>query len=117
METRAGIQQGRLVLHVTGRIDSLTASSFETQVDAAIKSCNNDIILDFSGVTYISSAGLRSLLVLSKKLQTPVVRNIVLCGLKENIVDVIRITGFLILFKIYMNLDAALAGNEDALVV
>ena len=54
-----------LTMAIEGRIDTLTAPELKTQIEGAIDGVM-DLILDFSGVDYISSAGRRVLLMMKK---------------------------------------------------
>ena len=51
-----------------GRIDTLTAPEFLTQVQAEVGD-TNELIVDFSQVSYVSSAGLRALLTLAQEME------------------------------------------------
>ncbi len=51
-----------LVLAPVGRIDNLTSTEFQARLLAAVSSSLVDIVVDFSRVDYISSAGLRALM-------------------------------------------------------
>jgi anti-anti-sigma factor len=55
-------QANILVLAPVGRIDNLTSMEFQARLLAAVSSSPADVIVDFSGVEYISSAGLRALM-------------------------------------------------------
>ncbi|OGT58656.1 MAG: hypothetical protein A3F14_02020 [Gammaproteobacteria bacterium RIFCSPHIGHO2_12_FULL_43_28] len=97
----------KIVLHANGRIDSRTSQNFEKQFLEAIGAGNEAVIIDFKGIEYISSAGLRSLLIIAKHMQEAN-RDIALCAMNENVIEVIRITGFLSLFTIYPDLNTAI---------
>ncbi len=58
-----------LVVRVTGRIDAVTAPEFEQFCLEAVRSGERLVVFDFGEAQYISSAGLRSLLVIGKALQ------------------------------------------------
>jgi anti-anti-sigma factor len=107
MQTRLESTDKFAIIHVQGRIDSLTAIVFEENACGFIKEAQQDIILDFTEVVYISSAGLRSLLIIAKKCKETNIK-IILCGMNESIADVIRITGFINLFVVSPNLISAL---------
>lgn len=49
------------VLHVTGKIDSLTYQAFQTKADDLIDSGARYLLVDLAKVEYVSSAGLRAL--------------------------------------------------------
>ncbi|MGA7265742.1 MAG: anti-sigma factor antagonist, partial [Stellaceae bacterium] len=55
-------QANILVLAPVGRIDNLTSTEFQARLLAAVSSSSTDTVVDFSGVEYISSAGLRALM-------------------------------------------------------
>jgi anti-anti-sigma factor len=55
-------QANVLVLRPVGRIDNLTSGEFQARLLAATTSGPDDIVVDFTAVEYISSAGLRTLM-------------------------------------------------------
>ena len=65
-ETEMQISQRRIgsvvVLRPDGRIDNTTSAELQARLLAVIKSETGDIVVDFSAVEYISSAGLRALM-------------------------------------------------------
>ena len=65
-----------------------------------------------SGVSYISSAGLRALLMLYRQMTANDGR-VVLAGLTENIKDVMMVTGFLEFFDDYDTLQDGLAALQS----
>lgn len=62
-------ENNTLVLTPEGKLDSNSAHGFETSVLKSIDNGENSIIIDFSKVYYMSSAGLRTLLVIAKKMK------------------------------------------------
>ena len=56
-----------LVLGPVGRIDNDTSPDFQTRLLAAMTSAGAAVLVDFSAVEYISSAGLRALMMGSKQ--------------------------------------------------
>lgn len=77
-------------LAVEGRIDTTTAPQLEAEIDA-IGDCTS-LILNFAGVEYISSAGLRVLLKAQKLMNNQ--GKMVLKNVGEDIMEVFDITGF-----------------------
>ena len=57
-----------LVLTPEGRIDGSNSADFQSAVMERIDDGAESILLDFAGISYISSAGLRAVLILAKKL-------------------------------------------------
>jgi stage II sporulation protein AA (anti-sigma F factor antagonist) len=66
------------------------------------------IVLDFSGVDYISSAGLRVVLWLAKRLKEHA-GALALYGLRKNVLDIFEMCGFVDILTIVENREAALA--------
>ena len=93
-------QEGKWqILEVAGRVDSLTAP----QLDAAFKQLIDDgdswLGIDLSGVEYLSSAGLRVLLVTLKTVRAQS-GDLQLHSPRDNVRDVLDISGFSNLFTI-----------------
>src|SRR5260370_12728278 len=55
-------QANILVLAPVGRIDNLTSTEFQARLLAPVSSTSTDVVVAFSGVEYVSSAGLRALM-------------------------------------------------------
>ncbi len=92
-------EQNTLFMAVQGRIDAATAPHFEKSICDFIAQGENAFHIDFQGLEYISSAGLRSLLVAAKQLKARQ-GEIVFSGLQGSVKDVFRISGFNSIFKI-----------------
>jgi len=91
---------GTLIAEVKGRIDGVTAREFEDAMKSAISEDDAAVIVDFEGVSYVSSAGLRAILLIAKDLGK---RNAKLgiCALAEPIREVFSISGFDKIIKIH----------------
>lgn len=64
MEITASQEEGRVpvtVLHIKGDLNAATSEQFQERAREAIQSGTRDLLLDFTGVPYMSSAGLRAL--------------------------------------------------------
>ena len=86
-------EDAALVLLPVGRLDSANARSFESVVMERIGSGEQRLIVDFSRLTFISSSGMRVLLIAAKRLQA-ISGKLVLCEMKDHIEEVFRISGF-----------------------
>lgn len=84
---------GALIVSVAGRVDGTNAQNFDTSLDETIGPTENAIVLDLSGLVYMSSAGLRTILMTAKRLQA---RNakLALCSLRPEINEIFQIAGF-----------------------
>jgi anti-sigma B factor antagonist len=95
------------VLVPVARVDSATAKAFEAKVLQVVNSGAPRIILDFSELDYISSAGLRVVLVGAKMTRAP--RKFVLCGMKPHIREIFDVSGFAKILSIHSDRAAAAA--------
>ncbi len=95
------------VVQLAGDIDGATAPQAQSAIlGLAAPDCR--IVVDMSGVTYMSSAGLRLLLVIYRTVMGQG-GQILLAGLPEDLKDTMEMTGFLDFFQYRDTLDAALA--------
>lgn len=81
-----------ITLKVAGRLDTTTSPQMEAAVDGCIAEAN-DLILDFSALEYISSAGLRVILKAQKAMNAK--GSMKLTGVNDSIMEVFDITGFI----------------------
>ncbi|MEI6353596.1 MAG: anti-sigma factor antagonist [Methylococcus sp.] len=88
-----------LVLTLNGRLDANSAKELEAEALVWIEGGDHQHVLDFSGVNFISSAGLRAILLIAKRLE-PIGGKVKLCGLNATLMDVFEISGFSKLFVI-----------------
>ncbi len=92
------------IIEAEGRIDGLTSSAINKLFEQSAEDGNHNIIVDFSAVTYISSAGLRVFLHAQKKLK-PIGGEVILLSMQETAIDVFRISGMHNLFRMISSLD------------
>jgi anti-anti-sigma factor len=98
------------VLGLSGRLDTDTSADLELAVQDLIDAGGNHFVIDLSGVGYVSSAGLRVLLMLGKSVDGK--GSLRLCGLNPTVRQVFDVAGFTQLFAIFANRDAILAGAK-----
>jgi len=96
------------ILSPRGRIDSATAKVFEERLTRTMNDGRGSVIVDFQGLDYISSAGLRVVLI-AAKLAKPKGRKFMLCGLKPAVHEVFAVSGFTKILTILDDRAAALA--------
>lgn len=90
---------GRLIAAVSGRIDSSTAALFEAELNNLIVKAPSALIIDLAYVKYMSSAGLRVLLMIAKRCKAEH-RPMILCCMLPSIREVFDISGFSAIFDI-----------------
>lgn len=96
------------VVVISGRLDASTAPAFDAQIAGLLKTPHARMLVDLSNTAYISSAGLRSILLLVKHTAASSGR-LGLFGASPQINEVIEISGFPSLLDLYQDREAALA--------
>jgi stage II sporulation protein AA (anti-sigma F factor antagonist) len=97
-----------LVVAPAGRVDSTTSEALERALAEALDGGARRVVVDFADVAYISSVGLRVLLVVAKRMRTGR-GTLVLCGLGDAVRQVFDLAGFLPLFAIEETRDRAVS--------
>lgn len=110
MDVTESRQGDTLVLELSGRIDSNTAAHFEKHLIGSIEAGEVDLVADFAGVDFVSSAGLRVMLMAAKRIKAAKGR-LFLCGLSDSITKVFEVSGFLSIFIIHPSRQDALAAR------
>ena len=84
-------ENGITILTIEGRLDTTTAPALEKTINTDGEALEN-LVLDFKGVDYISSAGLRVLLTAQKKMNAQ--GSMELRNVSEAVMDIFEMTGF-----------------------
>jgi anti-sigma B factor antagonist len=103
-ESRAGVT----VVTARGRLDGASSGMFAARLERLVGGAAPRLVLDFAQVDFVSSAGLRAVLTLVKKVKAA---NGVfaLCAVQAPVREVLDITGFTSMIDIHPGLDTALA--------
>ncbi len=96
-----------LVLTVEGRLDTTQSDAFEKDIIQILDEGEQKIILDCSGLNYISSSGLRIFLIIQKKMMG-IGGQFSICSLQPAIMEVFDMSGFSMIFSIHPDLETAL---------
>ncbi len=86
-------RDGVLSVRVVGRIDGANAYEFEEEIRSLVEESDRAVIMDFEKLSYISSAGLRAVLVTAKMLRSQDA-TFALCSLSDQIREIFQISGF-----------------------
>ncbi len=108
MEITTRNENDVVVAGLNGRMDAVSAPVFDAWLAERIQAKQYKMVLDMSGLEYISSAGLRSLLAAAKQLKA-VGGSVVLTGISGTVEEVFRMSGFLAIFKVAPTAAEALA--------
>ena len=108
MDIKTERNDGTLIAKAEGRIDGVNARDFEEAMKKAINSDDSTVVIDLEGLSYISSAGLRVILLIAKTLRK---RNaeLILCSLSDPIREVFEISGFDKIIPVHASREQALA--------
>lgn len=94
------------IISVNGRIDTVTAREFESEILAVIEK-NTKVVIDCNELDYISSSGLRVFLIGHKKINS-LGGKLHLCNLQPSIKEIFDISGFSSIFSIFPEIDSAI---------
>jgi anti-anti-sigma factor len=100
--------QSPVLLQPSGRLDANTSERFESEMIEQLSHSPKGMVMDFSEIGYVSSAGLRVVLLAAKKVKA-MGGTFVLCGISPAILEVFRVSGFLSILTVTPDRDAALA--------
>ena len=88
------------IFSIQGRLDSNSSPEVEQKIIQSIDQGSKDVVLDFSSLDYISSAGIRVLVHCHKEIEK-LHGHIYLAAVPKPIENVLYITGFLPYFKVF----------------
>lgn len=100
-------ESGVLIYVLGGRLDSNTAKTLEAKLKEELDGGCRAMLIDMGGLDYISSAGLRVVLLAAKRLRAAEGR-FGLSRLKGEIRQVFEISGLLRILSVYEDRDAAM---------
>jgi anti-sigma B factor antagonist len=89
------------LLKIEGRVDSASVVELKNALDSITDAGRHNIVLNLSGVLFMSSAGLRQLLDTQKKCKSLKRGDLVLAEVPQKIKDVLDLSGLTEMFKIY----------------
>ncbi|MBW7899910.1 MAG: STAS domain-containing protein [Rhodocyclaceae bacterium] len=102
-ETRGDV----LILRPVGRLDSTSAPELERLVLEQLAAGVQRMVFDLADMDYVSSAGLRVILLAGKKLRASQGK-LALTGMRDMVREVFEMSGFLALFPVSATLDEGL---------
>ncbi len=100
------------IVWLRGRLDASSSPGVEKQLQALFDQGEERLVLDFSELIYISSLGLRVLIVAAKNVQK-VNGKLALAGLNDHIYEIFRIAHFTSIFSVYTCCEEAVAHCAD----
>ena len=95
------------IVQVEGRLDTTNYGELEHHLSSLTENKEYRILLDLEKLEYISSSGLRILLMFLKKIKAADGR-FMLCGMSDDIREIFEISGFINIFEIHKTEQEAL---------
>ncbi len=106
MEVQGKDEGGITIISPIGRIDTSTAKMFEEGVSKFVKDQGQQVVISFASIDYISSAGLRVIVMTGKKLSS-LKGKLALIDMAPKIQEVFKMSGFDKIIKICPTLQDA----------
>ena len=104
-------EDGIMVATAEGRVDGANAQEFQKELADAIDETDRAVVLDLGKITYISSAGLRVILLVAKALNRQDAE-LAVCSLSDPIREIFEISGFDKIIPVRASQSDAIAGFE-----
>ena len=100
-------QNNVLIIGIAGRLESSTSEALENTLVSRIDDGNIKIVIDFTELEYISSSGLRTLLMAAKKIKARQ-GGFVMSGMGTHIREVFEVVGLLPILTVIDDVEAAI---------
>ncbi|MFN3232168.1 MAG: STAS domain-containing protein [Alphaproteobacteria bacterium] len=92
MNLRQENTSGVGVMILEGRLDANSADQFQNGVLGRVGKEGGAVLLDLSALSYLSSAGIRSILIIARELQAQK-RGFAMCGASGGVEEVLSVSG------------------------
>ena len=112
MVRESTFDEGICVVEAAGRLDAAAASLLEADLTSLLDEGKSRIVVDLGRVSYISSSGLRVLLVAIKRARGGS-GDLKLCCLSPRVYDIFQMAGFTTIFPIHDTEEEAVQGFES----
>jgi anti-anti-sigma factor len=112
MDLNSRIQGNITILAPRGRVDHASAEFFSAALKPHLAECKTGgmpLVLDFSGIEYISSVGLRALMLAARQAKAQNGR-IAIAALAPMVKEVFEISRFNLVYRVFDQVDEAVAG-------
>ncbi len=97
----------KIVLRIEGRLDAPSSPTLEKKIHSLLEEDHLFLVLDFSQIDYLSSAGMRLLLSTTKKLKAKG-GSLALFSIVEEVMEIIKLAGFEKILNIFKTEQEAL---------
>ena len=112
MEIEVTTRDGATIVELSGNLDANTSPQAQEEImPLIVPSCI--LVLDMSKCVYVSSAGLRLLLTVAKRVKATEGGQWCLASVSEEIMDVMEMTGFVKFFKTFDTVSEAIEAIRE----
>lgn len=111
MNTTVQRKNKTVIIEVEGQVDGTNSRKLYSTIQTSVKHHDKIVILDLKKLKYISSAGLRVILLIARTLQNQKTQ-LAACSLTNEIQKIFTISGFHQLLKVYNTREQALAALQ-----
>lgn len=108
MELNTTTQGQATVLAIVGSMDATTVGDFDAKWKSLLDEGCKKLVIDMAGLTYISSAGLRGILMLAKTAKASQAE-LKFAGMQSMVADMFKLSGFYSILTCCDTVEAALA--------
>ena len=107
MELQRENRNGTIIFKLIGNLDAISAPDTGKQLLHYINEGDTTIVLDLNELEYISSAGLQTILRITRKIKE-IDGKLAFAALSQNVSDVIELSGFTLFLSIFDTVEAAI---------
>lgn len=107
MQIDTATTDGITVLTVSGRMDATTVNDFSETCQKFLAEGAKKFAIDLGGLEYISSAGLRGILMLEKSSKKNG-SSLAFCSMQSMVADMFKLSGFTSILHVFPTLEEAL---------
>jgi anti-anti-sigma factor len=107
MQSTLERQSHAMVIELAGRLDAMTAPDLERRCDQCLLQGNTGLVIDCAELEYLSSAGLRSILSVVKKVKA-VRGRLAVCCLRSMVDEVFTVSGFSTYIPVFASREEAI---------
>ena len=108
MQITTNNEAGAAVIRVEGSMDAISVNEFDAEWKKVLEEGNQCVVVEMSGLEYISSAGLRGILMLAKMPKMKGVK-LAFAGMRDMVSDMFKLSGFLTILSVHPDVPSAIA--------
>ena len=101
-------EAGASVIRVEGSMDAISVAEFDAEWKKVIEEGSTRVVVEMGGLEYISSAGLRGILMLAKTTKMKGVA-LAFAGMRDMVSDMFKLSGFLTILSVHPDVPSALS--------